>query len=196
MGDIAEALVELLRNECLARGFNSIKGLSVVFRAMDIDYSKRINFDELKEGVKKFGLRIPDNYMHQLFVAFDVNKSGGIDFCEFMYKLRPPLSKCRKDVINEAFDRLDANNDGSISIEDLKGKCPHLLSQTDNFVSKHIIMIQEGDSHHNHYDQQTSPNYGIDLPRNSTIRLYSHDRFFITTAAPVALVRQLSTVRQ
>ncbi|KAL3877534.1 hypothetical protein ACJMK2_035231 [Sinanodonta woodiana] len=120
MGDIAEALVELLRKECLARGFNGIKGLSVVFRAMDIDYSKRITFDELKEGIKKFGLTLPDNYIHLLFVAFDINKSGGIDFCEFMHKLRPPLSKCRKDVINEAFDRLDVNNDGSISIEDLK----------------------------------------------------------------------------
>ncbi|KAK3577888.1 hypothetical protein CHS0354_014561 [Potamilus streckersoni] len=43
-------------------------------------------------------------------------------------------------------------------------------------------MIQEGDSHQNHYDQQTSPNYGIALAPNTTIRPYSHDRFFITTA--------------
>ncbi|KAK3605583.1 hypothetical protein CHS0354_005890 [Potamilus streckersoni] len=55
-------------------------------------------------------------------------------------------------------------------------------------------MIQEGDSHQNHYDQQTSPIYGIALAPNTTIRPYSHDPFFITTAAPVALVRQLSTV--
>ncbi|KAK3592868.1 hypothetical protein CHS0354_004089 [Potamilus streckersoni] len=43
-------------------------------------------------------------------------------------------------------------------------------------------MIQEGDSHQNHYDQQTSPNYGIALPPNTTIRPYSYDRFFIITA--------------
>ncbi|KAK3594439.1 hypothetical protein CHS0354_000261 [Potamilus streckersoni] len=55
-------------------------------------------------------------------------------------------------------------------------------------------MIQEGDSHHNHYDQQTSPNYSIDLPRNTTIRPYAHDRFFITPArscctCPTAIYR-------
>ncbi|KAK3592239.1 hypothetical protein CHS0354_004695 [Potamilus streckersoni] len=65
-------------------------------------------------------------------------------------------------------------------------------------------MIQEGDSHQNHYDQQTSPNYGIALTPNTTIQPYSHDRFFITTArscctCPIAIYRlnavTLNTIR-
>ncbi|KAK3582146.1 hypothetical protein CHS0354_017258 [Potamilus streckersoni] len=60
-------------------------------------------------------------------------------------------------------------------------------------------MIQEGDSHQNHYDQQASPNYGIALMPNSTIRPYSYDRFFITTAisgctCPTAIYRSPVTM--
>ena len=121
MPETAESLLQVLRDECLMRGCNGIKGLSVIFRAMDIDYSRRIVLEELHIGLEKFGIRMSDNYLRTLFNALDLNQSGGIDFCEFMDRLRPPMSDCRKDVINEAFDKLDVNNDGALCTDDLKG---------------------------------------------------------------------------
>jgi hypothetical protein len=55
MSETAESLIEVLREECLKRGCNSIKGLSLIFifRTMDIDYSKRIVFEELKIALGK-----------------------------------------------------------------------------------------------------------------------------------------------
>ncbi|KAL4239455.1 hypothetical protein ACF0H5_000270 [Mactra antiquata] len=116
----AVTLIEILREQCLMRGCNGIKGLSVIFRAMDIDYSKRIVFEEMKLGVEQFGIKMSENYLRTLFDALDINHSGGIDFCEFMHKLRPPMKQCRIDVIWQAFDKLDANKDGAINIDDLK----------------------------------------------------------------------------
>jgi Ca2+-binding EF-hand superfamily protein len=132
MSETADSLIEVLREQCLIQGENGIKGLSVVFRAMDIDYSKRIVYEELKIALEKFGLLMSENYLRTLFNALDLNDSGGIDFCEFMHKLRPPLKQCRIDVINEAFEKLDVNKDEAIMIDDLQGKqvffCPPHIS--------------------------------------------------------------------
>lgn len=118
----ADTLIEILREQCLMRGCNGIKGLSVIFRAMDIDYSKRIVYEEMKIGVERFGIKMSDSYLRTLFNALDLNNSGGIDFCEFMHKLRPPMKQCRIDVIWQAFDKLDVNKDGAIMMDDLKSK--------------------------------------------------------------------------
>ena len=119
--DKTETLIEVLRHQCLIRGCNGIKGLSLVFRSLDIDYSKRICFEELKLGVKNFGIIMSDSYLLKLFTALDINESGEIDFAEFMKKLRPPMTDSRIEIINEAFDKLDANQNGAIEMDDLKG---------------------------------------------------------------------------
>jgi Ca2+-binding EF-hand superfamily protein len=122
MSETAESLIEVLREECLKRGCNSIKGLSLIFRTMDIDYSKRIVFEELKIALGKLGVKLSENYLNTLFNALDINRSGGIDFCEFMQKLRPPMKQCRVAVINQAFEKLDVNKDQAIMLDDLEGK--------------------------------------------------------------------------
>lgn len=129
----ADSLIEVLREQCLKRGCNGIKGLSVIFRAMDIDYSKRIVFEELKEALERFGVIMSDNYLHTLFNALDLNSSGGIDFCEFMHKLRPPMKQCRINVIEEAFSKLDVNKDEAIMLDDLQGNFRfHVISYNIN----------------------------------------------------------------
>lgn len=122
MGDTAESLLDVLREQCLLRGCSGIKGLSTVFRAMDVDFSKRIVYDEMKIALEQFGIRMSDGYLRTLFRALDLNNSGGIDFCEFMHKLRPPMPQCRIDVIGQAFDKLDVNKDEAIMMDDLGGK--------------------------------------------------------------------------
>lgn len=115
-------LIEQLRRQCLMRGVGGIKELSVVFRCMDTDFSKRLCFPELEEGIKHFGLVVNNEELHLLFDEFDKDRNGQIDFLELVATLRPPMRKCRVDVVNEAFDKLDANQDGVLKLEDLKSK--------------------------------------------------------------------------
>ncbi|XP_053386894.1 calcyphosin-like protein isoform X2 [Mercenaria mercenaria] len=133
--ETADSLIEVLREQCLTRGCNGIKGLSVIFRAMDIDYSKRIVYEELKVALERFGILISESYLHTLFDALDLNKSGGIDFCEFMHKLRPPMKQCRIDVIDEAFERLDVNKDEAIMLDDLQVVYSTNAKQHPKFIS-------------------------------------------------------------
>lgn len=59
--------------------------------------------------------------LQELFHAFDKDGSGVIDFDEFLLALRPPMSKARKDIINEAFNKLDKTGDSVITVDDLRG---------------------------------------------------------------------------
>lgn len=117
----ADYLICALREEVLERGCGGIKGLGLVFKNMDIDYSKRIVYEELKQGLLLFGIRMSERYLVTLFKALDTDRNGGIDFLEFMKALRPPMNGNRIRVINEVYDKLDVNNDGVLNMDDLKG---------------------------------------------------------------------------
>lgn len=115
-------LVSALQSQCLHRGIGALKQLSCVFRRMDIDYSKKICFEELALGVKTYNLNLSNKDLQDLFTALDRDRNGQIDFKEFMDLLTPPINEIRVRVINEAFDKLDVNGDGAIQLDDLKGE--------------------------------------------------------------------------
>lgn len=115
-------LLERIRNRCLLQNVSGIKSLSVIFRMMDTDYNKRISYQEFCKGLNMFGIEMLRDDTKVLFEAFDKNKDNQIDFLELVTKLRPPMTKGRVEVINQAFDLLDANKDGILNIDDLKSK--------------------------------------------------------------------------
>ncbi|CAF4074881.1 unnamed protein product [Rotaria magnacalcarata] len=113
--------LERLRAACLARGAQGIKGLSILFRVMDDDRSRKLSFEEFTKGVHDYGLNFSKEEILQLFRLIDIDADGSIDYEEFLRKLRPPMNNFRVDLINKAFHKLDKNHDGTITIEDLRG---------------------------------------------------------------------------
>lgn len=55
---------------------------------MDDDGSKSLNLVEFKKGIRESGLKLTDMQLHQLFGYFDKDKSGSIDFEEFLQGIR------------------------------------------------------------------------------------------------------------
>lgn len=113
--------LEKLRLNVLSRGSGGIKGISRVFRIMDDDGSKSLNFDEFKKGLQDYKVSVSDAEAKELFKRFDKDGNGTISFNEFLENLRPPMSQSRKDIIMRAFKKLDKTGDGKITVEDLKG---------------------------------------------------------------------------
>jgi calcyphosin len=54
-----------------------------------------------------------------LFKAFDTDCSGGIDFDEFIVRVRGPMNDRRKSMIKLAFSRLDKNGNGEVEPDDI-----------------------------------------------------------------------------
>lgn len=113
--------LEKLRAKCLERGASGIMGLGRFFRNMDDNRSKTLDLEEFQKGLQEAGLSLEPREAEALFRLCDKNKSGMLDFDEFLEALRPPMSKARKDVVGQAFQKLDRTGDGLITVEDLRG---------------------------------------------------------------------------
>jgi hypothetical protein len=98
--------LERLRAACLSRGAQGIKGLSLyvfflfinffinerilfsLFRIMDDDKDRKLSLDEFRKGVEEYGLNFSRSEIEELFRLIDIDRSGNIDYEEFLRKLR------------------------------------------------------------------------------------------------------------
>lgn len=55
---------------------------------MDDDGSKSLNLMEFKKALKEMNLKLTDMQIMELFAYFDTDKSGTIDFDEFLVGVR------------------------------------------------------------------------------------------------------------
>ena len=120
--DGCSEIIDSIRAQCLGRGLSGIKGLAVLFRRLDIDFSKAVVLTEFVDGLTQYGIQHSVDDLRRVFYYLDKNNSGNVDFREFLLELAAPMPQCRVDVVNEAFDKMDVNRDGSIQLDDLKGK--------------------------------------------------------------------------
>ncbi|NXI84796.1 CAPSL protein, partial [Rhipidura dahli] len=112
--------LERLRLQCLAKGSAGIKGLGRVFKIIDANKSRTLDFNEFLKGLHDYSVMINKEEAQELFRKFDKDGSGTIDFDEFLVTLRPPMSNARKEIVMKVFQKLDKTGDGVITIEDLK----------------------------------------------------------------------------
>eukprot|EP00897_Mesotaenium_endlicherianum_P007525 jgi/Mesen1/6800/ME000035S06183 len=97
-----------------------IMGLKEMFRAMDVDGSGAITYEELKEGLRKHGSTLPESQIRELMEAADVDNSGTIDYEEFI-TATVHLNKVEKEEhLYEAFRHFDKDDSGYITVEELK----------------------------------------------------------------------------
>ncbi|NXU34694.1 CAPSL protein, partial [Drymodes brunneopygia] len=113
--------LERLRLQCLAKGSAGIKGLGRVFRIIDGNNTRTLDFNEFLRGLNHYAVVINKEEAQALFQIFDKDGSGTIDFDEFLVTLRPPMSNARKEIVMQAFRKLDKTGDGVITIDDLRG---------------------------------------------------------------------------
>ena len=57
--------------------------------------------------------------MDIIFNYFDRNKNGSVDYNEFLRGIRGELNQTRIEYIRKAYDKLDVNKDGRVTLEDI-----------------------------------------------------------------------------
>ena len=120
-GSLSAPLIERVKQKILSvAGRNAgIRACTRILKRMDIDGSKSLDYFEFKEGMRKLGLDLSEEDMATIMATFDRDGSGRISTEEFFRALRGRLNRARRKLVQQAYDVLDKNRDGRITLEEI-----------------------------------------------------------------------------
>eukprot|EP00928_Gymnodinium_smaydae_P078680 TRINITY_DN62787_c0_g1_i1.p1 TRINITY_DN62787_c0_g1~~TRINITY_DN62787_c0_g1_i1.p1 ORF type:complete len:388 (-),score=86.54 TRINITY_DN62787_c0_g1_i1:87-1124(-) len=120
-------------------GAGGIHALARTFRVMDSDGSRRLDEDELRKGLQRFGLNLSVSEIRGVVNAIDTGSSSNatISFDEFLLAVRGDINSRRQKLIDMAYHVLDRTGDGVVNADDIAaaynvGHDPDVLSGRKN----------------------------------------------------------------
>lgn len=116
-----QIIINQFKDRIASRGTKGLIGLKKQFAIMDSDGSGELSLSEFQTVLDNY--RVPGmcaSDAERLFNVFDTSSDGQISFDEFLTALCGALSPVRKRLVNEAFDKLDANGNGTLEMEEVK----------------------------------------------------------------------------
>ena len=115
-----QGIIEKVREKIVARGGSTgIRGIAKLLSIMDDNGDKRLSRDELKYGLRDYGIDLTPTELEQVFNVMDRDKNGFVDVTEFLVAIKGDMNSRRKGIIKQAFNALDKDNSGEISVEEL-----------------------------------------------------------------------------
>jgi calcyphosin len=95
----AAKLVSAFRAKLLLRGARSLIGIATIFKNSDEDGSGSLNFPEFHKAVKDSKMQISVDDVRSLFIAFDRDRTGTIEYDEFLNTVRGPMPENRLQLV-------------------------------------------------------------------------------------------------
>lgn len=89
---------------------------------MDDDGSKNISLYEFSKACKDFKVGINEENVPLIFDLFDTNHDGTLNIDEFLMAIRGQMNDYRRSLVEQAFNKLDANGNGFVEVDDIKDK--------------------------------------------------------------------------
>ncbi|KAF3326506.1 putative calcium-binding protein CML8 [Carex littledalei] len=97
------------------------KEIREAFDLFDIDGSGTIDAKELSVAMRALGFEMTADQLNQMMAEVDKDRSGGIDFDEFLYMMTEKIGeRDTKEQLMKAFRIIDHDKNGKISIEDIQ----------------------------------------------------------------------------
>jgi Ca2+-binding EF-hand superfamily protein len=96
-----------------------IRGLQRTLMIMDDSGDKKLSKDELRYGLRDYGVEMNIRETDEIFAYFDRNRDGTISITEFLVGVRGDLNARRKKCIRMAFDVLDSDGSGEVTVEEI-----------------------------------------------------------------------------
>ena len=97
----------------------AIRGIGRVFRILDDNRNRQLDAYELKNGLIDYDIHLSDEQVQVLISHFDRNGDGSVNFDEFLRALRGDLNENRLGFIRQAYQKLDVNGDGQVTLDDI-----------------------------------------------------------------------------
>lgn len=105
---------------CAKRSANGLRGLRIMFRAMDRNGSGSLDPVEFKYAMRDYGADLSEGEITQIVKNFDTNMDGKLSFDEFMRAIRGDMNARRTDMVHQAYKVLDKDGSGQVTIKDIE----------------------------------------------------------------------------
>lgn len=150
-------VIREFRSKVLERGGSAgMQSLARIFRLMDTDDNRRLSSEELQQALEHYGLSVSSDELSLLMKCLDKDKTGLLNVTEFLLAIRGDINKRRQQMIDMAYNVLDKNGNGIITIEDIQSAYnvnhdPDVLagrlpadSALENFLGQFDTIEQDG----------------------------------------------------
>ena len=88
---------------------------------MDDNHSLSLDKFEFSKAMSDYMLGFSEGETQTLFAHMDYDRSGLIEYDEFLRTIRGPMNQARKAIVLRAFNKMDADGSGMIDINDIRG---------------------------------------------------------------------------
>jgi Ca2+-binding EF-hand superfamily protein len=114
-------LLRRFRDIVKMRGVKGLITFQKILKMTDIQGTQRITIQEFKKALRDFKIEnLQDQEVTKLFNLFDKQRSGYINYKEFIRAIRDELNDFRRDLVERVFIILDRDDDGVVDIQDIK----------------------------------------------------------------------------
>ena len=116
----SQDIIDRVRKKIVERGGSTgIRGVVKLLSIMDDNGDKRLSREELKYGLRDYGIDLTPTELEQVFNAMDRDKNGFIDVTEFLVALKGDMNERRKSIVHLAFNCMDKDGTGEITADEL-----------------------------------------------------------------------------
>jgi calcyphosin len=113
-------VIQKVREDLMARGAQTIRGLGRAFRIMDMEGDRKLDKQEFYWGLKDMGCQLSKDECAVLLECLDTNHDGYINFDEFLLGVRGRPNEVRQERINAAFDKFNVDGGPCVRASDLR----------------------------------------------------------------------------
>ena len=117
--DHVDELILNIRNKLAKKGLLNLINIESRFRELDEENAQELDIKLFTQICTEFDFGLNNEEIEELFVSFDKDERGMINYDDFIRVLRGELNENRKDLIKNVFKHLDIDNKGYLTIEEL-----------------------------------------------------------------------------
>ena len=117
--DHVDALILNIRNKLAKRGLLNLINIESRFRELDEENAQELDIKLFAQICTEFDFGLSKEEIEELFVSFDKDERGMVNYDDFIRVLRGELNENRKNLIQNVFKHLDIDNKGYLTIEEL-----------------------------------------------------------------------------
>lgn len=88
---------------------------------MDDNNNRSLDIYEFTKAMKDYMMGFSDSEIRTLYAYFDYDRTGAVDYDEFLRTIRGPMNPSRKKFVGQAYNKLDRDQNGWIDLNDIKG---------------------------------------------------------------------------